>query len=50
MGRGTQPPACSPSTLEELAERIREAVASGDLAQARELVDEADRSCKGTVK
>ena len=36
--------------MEELAERIREAVASGDLAQARELVDEADRSCKGTVK
>jgi len=44
VGREVQHPGVPPSSLDELAKRVREAVAYGDFELARELIDEASRS------
>ena len=45
VGRGVQHTSVSPPSLEDLAKRVREAVARGDFDLARELIDEA--ACSG---
>lgn len=41
VGRDVQWPGVTPSSLDELAQRVREAVACGDFELARELIEVA---------